>query len=77
MSALGLVVLYFLINAPDLFAAADSSTVQVQSLAKSINYSVRLGLVVAAIVNVINIVRETVRLMGQRFGRVHQATVGS
>jgi hypothetical protein len=77
MSALGLVVLYFLINAPDLFAAADSSTAQVQALAKSINYGVRLGLVVAAIVNVINIVRETVRLMGQRFGRVHQATVGS
>ncbi len=77
MSALGLVVLYFLINAPDLFVAADASTPQLQSLARSINYGVRLGLVAAAIVNIINVVREILRLVGWRLGRIHQATVGS
>ena len=76
MSALGLIVLYFLINAPDLFVATDPSTPQMQSLAKNINYGVNLGLVVAAIVNVINVVKESVRLISRRLGRVHQATVG-
>ncbi len=75
MSALGLVVLYFLINAPDLFVAADTNAPQLQSLAKGINYGVRLGLVIAAIVNAVNIGVETVRLIGRRLGRVHQATV--
>lgn len=75
MSALGLIVLYFLINAPDLFVASNQ-TAPLQSLARNINYGVRLGLVVAAIVNVIYVVRESARLIGARLGRVHQATVG-
>ena len=77
MSALGLIVLYFLINTPDLFVAADASTLKLQSLAKGINYGVNVGLTIAAVVNVINVVRESVRLIGQRLGRVHQAAVGS
>jgi len=75
MSALGLVVLYFLINAPDLFMAADANAPQLQSLAKGINYGVHLGLVIAAIVTVVNIGVEAVRFIGPRLGRVHQATV--
>ena len=77
MSALGLIVLYFLLNASDLFVATDASAPPLQSLARNINYGVRLGLVVTAIVNVINVVRESARLIGARLGRVHQATVGS
>ena len=75
MSALGLVVLYFLINAPELFVAADSSAAQLQALAKGINYGVHLGLVIAAIVNVVNIVVESARFIGRRFSQAHQATV--
>lgn len=75
MSALGLVVLYFLINAPELFVPADASAAQLQALAKGINTGVHLGLVIAAIVNVVNIGVESVRFMGRRLGRVHQATV--
>ncbi len=75
MSALGLVVLYFLINAPDLFVAADSITPQLQALAKGTNYGVHLGLGIAAIVNVVNIGIESVRFVGRRLGSVHQATV--
>ena len=77
MSALGLVVLYFLILAPDLFVAASASASQLQALAKSINYGAHLGLLITAVVNVINVVKESVRLIGQRLGRIHQATVGS
>ncbi len=77
MSALGLVVLYFLILAPDLFVAASASAAQLQALAKNINYGVHLGLLITAVVNVINVVKESVRLIGQRLGRIHQATVGS
>ncbi|MGZ4733605.1 MAG: HAAS signaling domain-containing protein [Terriglobales bacterium] len=75
MSALGLVVLYFLINAPDLFVAADSITPQLQALAKGTNYGVHLGLGIAAMVNVVNIGIESVRFVGRRLGSVHQATV--
>lgn len=75
MSALGLVVLYFLINAPDLFVAADSSKPQLQALAKGANYGVHLGMVIAAVVNVVNIGIESARFVGRRLGCVHQATV--
>jgi hypothetical protein len=74
MSAIGLVVLYFLINAPELLVAA-SSAAQLQGLAKGINYGVHLGLVIAAVVNVVNIGVESARFIGRRLGRVHQATV--
>jgi hypothetical protein len=77
MSVLGVVVLYFLINSPDLFVASDASASQLQLVAKNINYGVHLGLLVTAIVNVITIVRETVRLVGLRLAHVPQATVGS
>jgi hypothetical protein len=77
MGALGLVVFCFLINAPDLFVAADSTTPQLQALARNINYGSHLGVVVAAVVNVLNIVMAGVKLIGRRFSHVHQATVGS
>ena len=77
MSALGLIVLYFLIAAPDLLVARDPNTPQLQSLAKNLNLGVHIGLIVALIVNVFNVVRGSARLIGTRLGRVHQATVGS
>jgi hypothetical protein len=76
-SGLGLVVFYFLVKSSDLFVAADPSIAQLQILAKNINYVVHLGLPVFAIVNVVMIVREVVRLAGQRFSHVHHAMVGS
>jgi len=77
MSALGLIVLYFLINAPELFVASDPSSAESQSLVKTINYALHMGLLIAAIVNVVNIVKEAIRLIGWSFGRSHQAKVGS
>jgi len=77
MSALGLVVLYFLINAPEVFVASDPSALQSQELVKSINYGIHIGLMIAAIVNVINIGKEAMRLIGWSFGRASQASVGS
>ena len=76
MSALGLVVLYFLIGAPDLFVASEPVSPQLQSLAKTINLGVHVGLIVTLIVNVYNVVKESVRFIGRRFSHVHQATMG-
>ncbi len=75
MSALGLVVLYFLINAPELFVPADASAAQLQALAKGINTGVHVGLMIAAVVSVVNIGVESVRLVGRKLADVHQATV--
>ncbi len=77
MSVLGLAVLYFLMNAPDLFLAADSGAAHLQTLARGINNGVHVGLVVAAIINVISLVRESIRLVGRRFSQAHQAALGS
>jgi len=76
MSALGLIVLYFLIGAPDLFVARDPSAPQLQSLAKNLSLGIHIGLILALIVNVFNVVKDSVRLFGRRLGHVHQATVG-
>ncbi|MGC2186296.1 MAG: hypothetical protein WA637_23710, partial [Terriglobales bacterium] len=58
-----------------LYGAADASAAQLRSLAKGINYSVHPGLVIAAIVHVINIGVESARFVGRKLARVHQATV--
>lgn len=58
-----------------LYGAADASAAQLHSLAKGINYSVDLGLVIAAIVHVINIGVESARFVGRKLARVHRATV--
>ena len=76
MSALGLIVLYFLIGATDLFVASDPGAPQLQALAKNLSLGVHIGLMVALLVNVFNVVKESARLIGHRLGRVHQATVG-
>jgi hypothetical protein len=76
MSALGIVVLYFLIGAPDLFVASNANTPQLQALAKNLNLGVHVGLTVAMLVNIYNVVKESARLIGRSLGRVLQATVG-
>lgn len=77
ISGLGLIVFYFLINAPELFVVVEATAPQLQTLVKHINYGIRMGLLAFAVVNVVNIVREAIRLIGGRLGHVHQATVGS
>jgi hypothetical protein len=76
MSALGIIVLYFLIGAPDLFVASDANTPQLQALAKNLNLAVHIGLTVALLVNIYNVVKESARLIGRSLGRVLQGTVG-
>jgi hypothetical protein len=76
MSALGIIVLYFLIGAPDLFVASDANTPQLQALAKNLNLGVHIGLTVALLVNIYNVVKESARLIGRSLGRVLQGTVG-
>jgi hypothetical protein len=76
MSALGLIVLYFLVGVPDLFVSSDPASPQLQSLAKTISLGVHVGLIAALIVNVYNVAKESVGFISRRFGSVHQATVG-
>lgn len=77
MSTLSLVAIYFLINAPDLFVAADPSAPKLQTLLKIANYWVHIALMIAALIHVIKIVIEMAKLVRRRFGLVHHATVGS
>jgi hypothetical protein len=73
-SALGLLVLYLLVNAPTLFVAADPN--QIQPVVNHINFGLHLGLVVAVIATVINLLRDAVRLIRERLGRGQEAAVG-
>lgn len=77
LNALRLVVMYFLINAPDLFVAAESTLPQLQGLAKIVNYWAHIGLLITALVVVIQIVIDIFKFVGRRLAQVHQATVGS
>jgi hypothetical protein len=77
LSALRLVAIYFLIHAPDLFVAAESSLPQLQGLTKIVNYWAHIGLLITAVVIVIQMVIEIFKFVGRRFAQVHQATVGS
>jgi hypothetical protein len=76
MSALGLVVLYFLITAPELFVAAEANAAEFQPVAKIINSGVHLGLIIAAIMNIVNVVRGLARLIWQKLGGAHPAAAG-
>ena len=75
MSALGLVVLYFLINSPEPFVAADTASEQFQTLAKTINFGLHIGLTVAVIANIFNVAKEGVLLLWRKVDQVHQASV--
>ncbi len=77
LSAVRLVAIYFLINAADLFVAAESSSPQLQGLTKIVNYWVHIGLLITALVIVIKTVIEIFKFVGRRLAQVHQATVGS
>jgi hypothetical protein len=66
MSALGLVVLYFLLTNPGLFVARNPGDPQMESLVRTINYSLRLGLFITVIVNIFNVIKEAIRLIGQK-----------
>jgi hypothetical protein len=74
MSGLGLIVLYFLIKAPELFVAAPGA--ESQGVATSVNFGLHLGLEIALVVNIINIGLEVARWAGRRLDRARQATVG-
>lgn len=76
MGALGLIVLYFLVRVPELFVAADPSSSEFQTLAKTINFGLHIGLVVAVIVNVVIIGRDAVMFVWRRLDQANGAFVG-
>lgn len=74
MSALGLVIVLTLLNSPDVIVPAPGA--QTQNVANTTNYALHLGLLVAAIINVVNVGVGMARLIGIKLGRAHQATIG-
>lgn len=75
-SALGLLILYFLINAPELFVAAQANAPHLQTLVNTINFGLRLALIIAVVVTVIVMGIEVARLLVRKPGRANHAAVG-
>lgn len=75
MSALGVVVLYFLLKTSDLFVAADPTSDQFQTLAKTINFGLHIGLFVAVIVNIINVAKEAITFLWRKADQTYSAAV--
>ncbi len=75
-SALGLGAVYFLMNSPDVFVAADAGSARLQTLVTSLNYWTHLGLMIFAVVAILTILREAIRLVSGKLDHVHHATVG-
>ena len=75
MNSFSLIVIYFLINAGDLFMAADPSVARLQALVKIVNYWSHIGLMITVVLIVAKMVVEIVKLVGRRFAQVHHATV--
>ena len=76
MGVLGLIVLYFLVSVPELFVAADPSSLEFQTLAKTTNFGLHMGLVVAVIVNVVMMGRDAVMFVWRRLNHANGAVVG-
>ena len=75
MSALGLVVLYFLIQSSEPFIAADLNSEQFVALAKTVNFGLHIGLTVAVIVNIFNVAKEGVLFLWRKVDQTHHAVV--
>ena len=76
MSALGLVILLILLQTPELFSPAHPGA-QAQTQVNAINTALHLGLLVAAIVNVINIAVAGTKLIIAKFGDAQRVAAGS
>jgi hypothetical protein len=76
MSALGLALVLILIQAPELFVPAHPSPETVAQV-NTVNYALHLGLIVAAIVNVVNITIGGGKLILGKLGDTSRAVLGS
>jgi len=76
MGGLRLVVFYFLLNAPELVVATDPYSVQFQDVVRKLNPIAHMGLLVAAIVSVLNIIRSAVQFAWRKRNLAGRAVVG-
>jgi len=77
VGGLGFVTLCILATTSDLFVAVNSNSSQMQSVVKSVNFALHLGLMIAIVVRVITLIVEATKLIGKKLNQAHQATVGS
>ena len=64
--AMNLLVLYFLINASDLLVAGDAAPANFQPVLKGLNSGLHIGVVVAAVVSVAQLLWDLYNLIGNR-----------
>jgi len=76
MSALGLVILLILLQTPELLSPAHPET-QAQSQVNAINSALHLGLLVVAIINVINLAVAATKLVVAKVGGARRVAAGS
>lgn len=74
---LSLTLLAFLIRAGDTFVLTGSQNPQMQPLMTNINFSLHLGLIVAAVVQAAQLVVNTWKMIAGRVEQTHEAALGS
>ena len=73
--ALGLLILFLLANASNLFVPADFNNAEWEPVVRSVNMGLHIGLVVGVIATLINFVRDGVRFVRQLFAHEQQAVM--
>ncbi len=72
--AMNLLVLYFLINAPDLLVAGEAAPANFLPVLKSLNTGLHIGVIVAAVVSVAQLMWDLYNLIGSRGDNGSRAT---
>src|SRR5271165_4676194 len=72
--AMNLLVLFFLINAGDLLVASDAAVPNVQQIMKGLNTALHVGVIVAAVVSVAQLLWDLYNLIGNRGDNGARAT---
>jgi hypothetical protein len=75
MSALGFIVLYFLIMTPEPFVATNPDSAPLQGLVKNLNFGLHLGLTVAIVIKAILFVVDAAKLVGRKLSQAQQTTM--
>ena len=71
----GLVVLYFLVTAPDILVASDPNSPQLVNLARTVSYGLHIGLISAAVIKVILLIKDGAIMAGRKLSQAHLATI--
>ncbi len=75
--AVSLIVLFFLIKASDVFVASNGmNAAHMQPVVTNLNYAIRLGLLVAAVISVVKLGVDVWKLLSGKLDQAQQAALG-